>query len=202
MPPKKPTGKRPPARAKPAPAPPPPDPAYESFRLKPYLEPEEDDGLTVQQRRFLAAFRVCGNLTQAAEMAGCTRQLHYDASKDSPRYVAAFAAAQVESVERLEAEARRRAMTGSDALLIFLLKAARPEVYRDLHRYVDGRIVHDVRGQVDHRHGAAPATDEERTARLQQLIANARARAGVPALPYHPGAGGNGHADGAGGSDR
>jgi hypothetical protein len=38
------------------------------------------------------------------------------------------------STEGLERIAVRRASKGSDVLLIFLLKAGRPEVYRDHHR--------------------------------------------------------------------
>jgi hypothetical protein len=38
------------------------------------------------------------------------------------------------STEQLERIAVRRASEGSDVLLIFLLKARRPEVYRDHHR--------------------------------------------------------------------
>jgi len=39
-----------------------------------------------------------------------------------------------DAVDVLEAVARRRAVQGSDTLLIFLLKAARPAKYRERHQ--------------------------------------------------------------------
>ena len=72
-------------------------------------------------------------------------------------------------------------MVGSDTLLIFLLKASRPAVYRDVHRYIDGRIVHE------RTVGVRPIlemTDAERQARIAEIKARARARA--PQLTYIP----------------
>jgi hypothetical protein len=62
-------------------------------------------------------------------MAGMCRQNHFRWAWESPRYAEAFKAAREVAVDRLVGEAHRRAMSGSDALLRFLLKAARPEVY-------------------------------------------------------------------------
>ena len=105
--------------------------------------------LTVKQRAFLAAFAATGNITQAAKAAKQDRCQHYDWSKKSEVYTAAFAAAKEEAAETLEAEARRRAVDGveepvfykggqcgavrrySDVLLIFLLKGVLPEKYRE-----------------------------------------------------------------------
>jgi hypothetical protein len=168
--------------------------AYESIRLKLLTLPEQDDGLTLNQKRFLMAYSLLGNITAAAEMVGLLRQVHYDWLKTTPAYPAAFEAAKVESIERLEAEARRRAMGGSDTLLIFLLKAARPAAYRDLVRYVDGKIVHDHQGGVEHR--VTLPTHEELLARRTELEEKARKLAGVRQLTYTPH-----HADGAGGID-
>lgn len=104
--------------------------------------------LSVKQRAFLAAYAKCGNLTAAAELAKTSRRNHYDwLAKDE--YRAAFDAAHEEACDVLETEARRRAVEGterpvyqggkqvgkvrefSDVLLIFLLKGARPEKYRE-----------------------------------------------------------------------
>lgn len=100
------------------------------------------------QSSFLAAFRHCGRVDKAAEAAGITRQAHYLWLKD-PEYVFRYEEAQTEAVQLLEDEAIRRAVQGveepvyhggkivgsklsySDTLLIFLLKGAKPEKYRD-----------------------------------------------------------------------
>ena len=45
--------------------------------------------------------------------------------------------------QELEAEARRRAMSGSDVMLIFMLKSLRPDVYRerqDVTNQVSGKL--------------------------------------------------------------
>jgi hypothetical protein len=106
----------------------------------------------------LAAYARTGNIAAAARAAKCHRSQHYEWLHD-PAYAEAFLAAQEEAVEALELEARRRAEKGvvkpvyyqgevcgtvreySDTLLIFLLKAARPERYRD-----NARIEHQVTG--------------------------------------------------------
>lgn len=106
------------------------------------------------KKQFLAAFRKCGNITAAAEKAGLAdRRQHYRWLKSDPRYRAAFAEVEAEAVDALELEARRRAQIGwdepvyqggkqvgsirrySDTLLIFLLKGARPEKYRERHEH-------------------------------------------------------------------
>ncbi|NPV80809.1 MAG: hypothetical protein HPY52_11115 [Firmicutes bacterium] len=101
-----------------------------------------------KKRAFLAAFGQVGNLTQAAEIAGINRNTHYDWMQD-PEYAEAFEVAKKEAADRLEAEARRRAVEGveepvyyqgqvcgtvrrySDTLLIFLLKGALPDKYKE-----------------------------------------------------------------------
>ena len=111
-----------------------------------------------KQRAFLAAYARTGNIAAAARAAKCARSQHYEWLSD-PAYAEAFLGAQEEAVEALELEARRRAEKGvvkpvyyqgevcgtvreySDTLLIFLLKAARPERYRD-----NARIEHEVTG--------------------------------------------------------
>ena len=110
------------------------------------------------QKAFLAAYAECGNITLAAKMAKIDRTQHYRWLAD-PEYAEQFQAAEEQAVEMLEKEARRRAVEGlkkknsikrkpiidpetgeqyveheySDSLLIFLLKGARPEKYRDRH---------------------------------------------------------------------
>ena len=108
-----------------------------------------------KKRAFLAAYAEVGNVSQAAKIAGIDRQTHYDWKRNDPDYAEAFGHAEEMAADRLEQEARRRAVKGveepifyqgkkvgtvqkySDTLLIFLLKGARPEKYAE--RY-DQRI--------------------------------------------------------------
>lgn len=111
-----------------------------------------------KMRRFLVAYAECGNVTQAAEMAGIDRTQHYrwlgtvEGYDPVPGYPEAFAAAGEQAADRLEREAWRRAVNGverpvyyqgeqcgvvreySDTLLIFLLKGFRPEKYQERSR--------------------------------------------------------------------
>ncbi len=105
-----------------------------------------------KKRAFLAAMGECGNVSQACELAGIHRSTHYDWLENDPEYAEAFAHAEDHAAERLEQEARRRAVEGvekpvyqggrqvgvvreySDTLLIFLLKGAKPEKYQERSR--------------------------------------------------------------------
>ena len=102
-----------------------------------------------KKRAFLAAFAECGTVTHAASAAEIGRSTHYEWIKTDERYAGAYEDAKEAAGDSLEAEARRRAVLGvsepvyykgevvghvqkySDTLLIFLLKGAKPEKYRD-----------------------------------------------------------------------
>ena len=102
-----------------------------------------------RKARFLEAFMRDATVFHAARAASIDRGTHYAWLKNDPEYARAFSDAEEEAVQNLEAEARRRAVEGvdkpvfyrgqaigkirdySDLLLIFLLKAKRPELYRD-----------------------------------------------------------------------
>jgi len=104
--------------------------------------------LSNNQKAFLFQYARIGTVTHAAEAAGVGRRQHYDWLKDAD-YAAAFEQANREACDVLEQEARRRATEGwdepvfheggqcgvkrkfSDTLLIFLMKGAMPEKYRD-----------------------------------------------------------------------
>lgn len=109
------------------------------------------------QDRFLDAFVETATVVHAAEVAGVGRRTHYDWLDSDDEYAARFAQAEEDATQRLEREARRRAVEGtrepvgfykgepggyvrrySDNLLMFLLKARRPAVYRERyeHRHV------------------------------------------------------------------
>lgn len=101
---------------------------------------------------FLKALSDTGNVRAACHVAGVGRTTAYRAQADDPAFAAAWESAIEESVDLLEIEARRRAIKGSDkavfhqgkqvatvkeysdTLLIFLLKANRPEKYRDNYK--------------------------------------------------------------------
>lgn len=115
-----------------------------------------------KKRAFLASFEELGNVTLAALASGVPRRTHYNWLRDDPDYLEAFHEAQDDAADRLEAEARRRAVDGvekpvgwykgqpggtvreySDVLLMFLLKGLRPEKYVEHHKHevTDKRFV-------------------------------------------------------------
>ena len=109
-----------------------------------------------KRERFLDALRDTGNVTKAAESVGISRRAAYDHRQANADFAAQWEDAWEESTDKLEAEARRRAFAGveepvfyqgekcgviqrySDTLLIFLLKAHRPEKYRENIRHEHG----------------------------------------------------------------
>ena len=118
---------------------------------------ELDGGGSPKRRAFLAAMAQTGLITAAAHAAKVSINAHSQVWMKQPGYPELFAAAKEQAVEMMEAEALRRATIGSpepvfhagkqcgtvtkksDVLLIFLLKAARPEKYRD-------RMAHELSG--------------------------------------------------------
>lgn len=125
-----------------------------------------------RQAAFLAAYRECGTVRHAAEAAKVARSQHYEWMADRD-YASAFEDAQQEAADALEREAVRRASEGlrrykfdkgvpikhpetgepyfeheySDSLLIFLLKGAKPEKYRERVEHsgeVRALVVRDV----------------------------------------------------------
>lgn len=104
---------------------------------------------TPKQAAFLAAYRLCGNITRAAAMAGVHPDTPRCNWKGEDGFDEAMGQALEEAVDHLEEEARRRAQDGvdepvyykgspcgavrkySDTLLIFLLKGARPQKFRE-----------------------------------------------------------------------
>ncbi|HXH86543.1 MAG TPA: hypothetical protein VNI35_06925 [Nitrospira sp.] len=93
-------------------------------------------------------FAQSGSITLASQHAGISRRTHLNWRKEK-RFAAAREEALSIAIDLMEGEARRRALEGtlepvyyggkpvgairrySDTLLMFLLKAARPEKYRD-----------------------------------------------------------------------
>lgn len=83
---------------------------------------------------FLDLFSKGASVTLAARGAGVDRTTPYLARRTSERFAAMWTAAEEASTQALEDVARQRAVKQSDVLLIFLLKARRPEVYRENHK--------------------------------------------------------------------
>lgn len=122
-----------------------------------------------KKRAFLAAFAKTGIVGAAAEEAGIHRSSVRIWRAQDPDFAAAYEAAYDEAGDHLEREALRRATLGveevvyhqgrpvgtqkrySDTLLIFLLKGARPEKYRERASVsLDARVTHfDGDSQLD-----------------------------------------------------
>lgn len=108
---------------------------------------------------FLTALAETGNVSRACEISGACRQSIYRLRDSDEEFAAGWDKAKTIGVELLEDEAVRRAYSGvdepvfhqglvcgtvkkySDSLLIFLLKGAKPEKYRDNHKIaMDGSM--------------------------------------------------------------
>ena len=117
---------------------------------------------------FLQNLADCGNVRLAAEAAGVHRSTAYEHRDSDKDFAARWDGAMQDAADVLEAEARRGAVEGlvqkkftkggepitdpetgqqyveraySDNLLIFLLKGANPQKYRDTHHHThDGNL--------------------------------------------------------------
>lgn len=114
--------------------------------------------LQLKKDIFLKAYSESGNVSRAAKIAGIHRSLHYNTWMKDVDYAKAFEDARDQAIEVLEAEVRRRGLEGnikykfkrdgtplkhphtgepyyelehSDNLLMFLLKALKPNTYRE-----------------------------------------------------------------------
>lgn len=101
------------------------------------------------QDKFISSLARSGNVTIAAKSAGISRRNAYNERETDPDFEARWKDSLAQAADLLEEEARRRAVTGtlkpifykgdkcatvreySDTLLVLLLKAAKPEKYRD-----------------------------------------------------------------------
>ena len=81
--------------------------------------------------RFLRVLGATANVRAACKSAGIARAYAYEARSKDEAFAALWDAAVEDATDDLEAEARKRAKQASDALLMFLLKAHRPEKFRE-----------------------------------------------------------------------
>ncbi len=95
-------------------------------------------------KRFLDRLTEIGIVTDACLAAGINRNTAYVRRRADTGFATAWDDAVETAIGGMEVEARRRAIDGSDVLLMFLLKALRPEMYRQ------------AKGEV-HIHNEAPA---------------------------------------------
>jgi len=139
-----------------------------------------------RKTKFLEAYKLAGTASEAARLTGIPRDTHKEWLRKSETYRQAFQEADDAATEVLEKEALRRAVEGreetvyfngqpcgtvrkySDVLLIFLLKAKRPDVYRE--RY-DARITANMNVQsavkVIHEYHDQPPAIEALAAELE-----------------------------------
>jgi hypothetical protein len=121
----------------------------------------------IWEKQYLTALSQTGNWTLSAQMAGINKSTARERYLTSPEFRSACDDAIQSGIDILEAEARRRAMAGSDILLIFMLKGARPEKYRDSY------TVHNTTAPTDYiidltlPDGEAQPTDGATTAVLE-----------------------------------
>lgn len=81
----------------------------------------------IKRQAILKVISAGGTVAEAAAHAGVGRSSIFDWKAEDPAFARDFDAAYEAGTDRYEAEARRRAFTESDALLIFLLKARDPK---------------------------------------------------------------------------
>jgi hypothetical protein len=93
--------------------------------------------------KFLDGLRMHGVVTRAAMEAGIDRDTAYYERQRDPTFAVEWQEALDRGVDMLEDVAKQRAFAGSDTLLIFLLKAHRPERYRETIRTVSLNITPD-----------------------------------------------------------
>jgi hypothetical protein len=79
----------------------------------------------------LELYSELGQISAACRGAGVHRTTHYVWLKADPGYKAAFEEAEEKAGDAPEEAARRRALEGSDTLLIFLLKGSKPDKYKE-----------------------------------------------------------------------
>jgi hypothetical protein len=84
-------------------------------------------------------------VTTACQLSRLGRTAAYAWRGDDPAFAAEWLDAAEAGIDLLEDEARRRAMGGSDLLLIFLLRNRRPDIYRPPKALQLDSVVHEPR---------------------------------------------------------
>ena len=137
---------------------------------------QRPDGLNAQKRAkeaILAALREGATTAEAAEAGRVSRTTAWTWRQQDEAFALAYHDAEEHGTDSLEQVARRRAVEGSDTLLIFLLKARRPEKYRD--RVDITAKVESVSSAELKAIQAAAAADPDAFERMAQAAADAMA---------------------------
>ena len=125
---------------------------------------------TGKQAAFLAAYAETGVILQAAEAAGCERTSHNHWLAVDPTYPARFADAQAAANDRLEAEARRRAVQGVEKVKFYKgapikiidEKTGNPKVYTE-HEYSDRLLEFLLKGELADKYAERVKTENVNT---------------------------------------
>ena len=115
---------------------------------------------------FLSSLETTGNIRASCAQAGINRTTAYNAKEANAKFAARWDVAIEDAIDRLEFEAVRRAREGSDVLLIFMLKAARPNIYRDR---VDVQHAGQVSFSAVVQHAATLLREKGETAKVLEL---------------------------------
>ena len=120
-----------------------------------------------KRRAFLKCLAMAGNVSEAARASHLSRSHAYALKLADPMFAGDWADALESATDVLEAEARHRAVEGveqphfhqgkvtgsvrkySDSLLMFLLKAHRPEKYRDRNADPKGAFDDDIDREIE-----------------------------------------------------
>lgn len=97
---------------------------------------------------FLRSLAEDSNVSGACRAAGIERSTAYDERHANPVFAAEWEYALELGTGAMEDEARRRALNGSDTLLIFMLKAHKPGTYRETTRTVNVNITPEQAAQM------------------------------------------------------
>jgi hypothetical protein len=135
-----------------------------------------------KKRAFLAAYSECANVTRAAQIAGVSRDQHYDWKAKDAAYAEAFALAGARAGDALEDECFRRAQLGvveavyhagkevgkrrrfSDVLAWNLLRGLKPAKYNTERHELSGPDQGPIRHALD-----LSALTEEELAALERI---------------------------------
>lgn len=85
------------------------------------------------QDAFLAAFVACGTISGACDRAGLERSAFYAWRENDTDFVKRFDECDIAITESIEGKAVEMARGGEMPMISFILKARRPDVYREKH---------------------------------------------------------------------
>ena len=136
-----------------------------------------DSNRTQQLKKaFLNIYPEAFTVTDACKRAGINRTTYYAWMDSDPQFVKDMETAKKSAVDLLEHEARSRAIKGSDTLLIFLLKGAAPDKYKD-------RLEQKVTADVSIKKEISELSDDElRDIAIRGRTGTVKAQSSAPAL--------------------